>query len=78
MHNGVIGCLFVLFIVVAVFSFNFFVGGWCLHYTVDFWADYVKGVDVTIPFLPCGVAAIFLAEIVIPVAVLTWILSYIL
>lgn len=55
---------------------NFFLGGLAVEYLVEFWVPYIKGVPVDVPFLPCGVAGIFLAECAIPLAILTWVLSF--
>ena len=60
---------------VAYFLLAFFVGGWALQYDIHVWASYFKHVEVAVPFLPCAIGGIFLANIAVPVAILTWILT---
>ena len=75
MGLGVVGvALFVL----AIIAFNIFIGGWAVQYTVEFWVTYLKGVPVHVPFLTCMIAGFFIAEVAVPAAVATWILSFVL
>jgi hypothetical protein len=69
-----IGCGLVVLVIVV----NVTLGTWATQYVVAFWTLYLKGVAVHLPFLPAAVAGLFLAEIVIPLAIATWILSFIL
>lgn len=70
----------------TVYAIVFFVGGFCIEYPVEFWAHYIKGVSVNIPFIPCGISAIVLGWLWKPyfpmimtgIAIITWILSYVL
>ncbi len=62
---GVIG---VIVFFLAVILFNVLIGGLATQYAVQFWASYIKGVQVSIPFLPCAVAGLFLGEVAVPVA----------
>ncbi|MFQ5661914.1 MAG: hypothetical protein ACE5F2_01530 [Candidatus Paceibacteria bacterium] len=57
---------------------NVLLGGICTQYVVEYWATYFKEVSVTVPFLPCAIVGLFLGEITIPAAVVTWILSFVL
>lgn len=66
-----------LFILIITLLFGFFVGGYCVKYDVEFWASYIKHTQVIVPFIPCGIAGLVLFEIAVPVAVITWVLSYI-
>jgi hypothetical protein len=69
-----------IFFLVAIFgfvAFAVFVGGWAVQYDVNFWASYIQHKPVRVPFFPCAVAGLFLSEISVPVALVTWILSYI-
>ncbi len=59
------------------FLLSFFIGGYCVNYTVEFWSSYIKGVEIVIPFLPCAIAGLVISPVVIPLTVITWILSYI-
>ena len=59
-------------------AFSFLVGGVSVQYVVEFWAGYVQGVPVDVPFTPCAVAGILLATPAIPAALATWVLSFIL
>lgn len=66
------------FVLLAVVAVSIFIGGWAVRYTVQFWGSYFKGTPVHVPFLPCAIAGLFIGSIAIPVAVATWVLSYVL
>lgn len=72
------GAFGIVLISVAFILINPLIGGLATEYVVEFWASYLKGVPVNIPFLPCIVAGLFFGEITIPAAVATWILSFVL
>ena len=55
---------------------NFTVGGFSVQYLVEFWASYIKGVPVDIPFFPCYIAGIFIGSATILFSILTWLMSY--
>lgn len=65
-------------IVLAILILNLLLGGVCTQYVVDFWATYIQHKPVTVPFWPCAIAGLFLGEIAIPAAALTWVLSFVL
>jgi len=69
---GVGGCSILLLLLVLVF--NILVGGYATEYTLETWATYVKETVVDVPFLPCALAGLFLGEIIVPLAIVTWIL----
>jgi hypothetical protein len=69
--------LFLGAVVAGVILFFFFVGGWTIQYDVDFWASYIQHKPVHVPFIPCAIAGIFLSEFSIPIALVTWIISFI-
>lgn len=62
----------------VILLINLLVGGLATEYVVEFWASYLKGVPVDVPFLPCAVAGLFLGEITVPAAIATWVLSFVL
>lgn len=63
------GCfLIVLFV-------NVTIGALTTRYAVEFWAGYFKGHEVVIPLFPCIIAGLFLGEITIPLAIITWLFS---
>ena len=70
MYN--IGC-----VVVLVLLFNFVIGGLATEYVVEYWATYFKGVPIDIPFFVAAIAGLFVAQITVPLAVLTWLLSFV-
>jgi hypothetical protein len=49
--------------------FNFLIGGWSVVYLLDVFADKV------IPFLGACLIGLFVAEISVPVAIVTWLLK---
>ena len=67
---GVGGCAILLLVLV----FNILVGGYATEYTLETWATYVKEAVVDVPFLPCALAGLFLGEIIVPLAIATWII----
>ncbi|OHA14593.1 MAG: hypothetical protein A3G49_05370 [Candidatus Sungbacteria bacterium RIFCSPLOWO2_12_FULL_41_11] len=75
MDFGVIGVVLFFFVFI---TFNIFIGGWAVQYTVQFWGTYFKGVPVHVPFLPCMVAGLFFGEVAVPAAIATWVLSFVL
>jgi hypothetical protein len=56
---------------------NILFGGIATRYVVEFWGTMIKGVPVHVPFFPCLIGGLFLGEFTIPVAVLTWIVSFV-
>jgi hypothetical protein len=68
------GCI----VLIVILVLNILLGGVCTQYVVDFWGTYIQHKPVTVPFLPCAVAGLFLGEIAIPAAAITWIFSFIL
>ena len=60
----------------VILAINASIGGLATEYVVEFWASYLKGVPIDVPFLPCALAGLFLGEVTIPAAVVTWILSF--
>ncbi len=71
-----IGAIAIIIIVILVVNVG--LGGLATQYTVNFWATYIKGVPVHVPFFPCAIAGLFLGEVAIPAAIATWVLSFVL
>jgi hypothetical protein len=65
-----IGCLIYFILIFAV-------GTFCVGYTFDYWASYIKGECIDLPYLPRLVAAVFLVGPSIPAAVITWLTSFV-
>lgn len=59
----------------AIFILNILLGGICTQYTVNFWGTKIKKEPVHAPFVPCAVAGLFLGELTIPIAAVTWVLD---
>jgi hypothetical protein len=65
------GCL-TLIILLAIWT----AGGLCAEYVVEFWATYLKGVPVDIPFLPAFLGGMLIGPVTFTLAVITWIFSF--
>ena len=57
-----------------VLALNVLLGGLAVQYDLNVWIPVVAHHSVAAPFWPCAVAGLFLGEIAVPVAILTWIL----
>ena len=64
-----VGCLFMVFLIV-VFAL---VGGFCLQYSVGFWATVATGEKANIPYWPCAFASCVVGVPALPVAAITWV-----
>ena len=65
------------FMIILFLAFNFFLGGLCVQYSVEYWGPMIKGQPVDIPFWVAGLIGIPLAEPAIVVALVTVALSYV-
>ena len=63
------------FILLVVFAI--WIGGMSVEYLAEFWGTIITGNPVDVPFFPCAVAGLFLSQFSIPLAILTWVLSFI-
>lgn len=63
--------IFLFFLVV-----NLVFGGLATEYVVEFWGSRSKGVPVDVPFGVCVIAGLFLGELTIPLAMVTWLVSF--
>lgn len=73
-ERGSVGLIVAIFLVVVIV--NLTIGALCTEYVVEYWASYSKGYAVDVPFGPCIVAGLFLGELAIPAAIVTWIMSF--
>ena len=71
-------CGSLIVVVLVVLVVNSLVGGLAVEYVVEYWATYIKGVPVDIPFLPCMGVGLFFGEFAIPLAFITWLFSFVL
>jgi hypothetical protein len=76
--KGITAALMWFVCVLLFMTFNIFVGGFCVEYVIEHWASYLKGVPVDVAFWKCCIAGLFLGEIAVPLAILTWIVMLIL
>ncbi len=53
------------------------VGGFATEYVIEYWGSFIKGEIVDIPFFPCFIAGIFIYKIIIPIAIITWLISFV-
>lgn len=65
-------------LIILVLLINLTVGGFATKYVVQFWSSYFRKTPVTVPFPPCAIAGLFLGELTIPLAVVTWLFSFVL
>lgn len=63
-------------ILILVLIFNFSVGGLATRYVIEFWASYFRREKTTIPFFGAALAGLFIAELTIPIAIGTFLISH--
>lgn len=68
---------FIVGFVCFLLALNIFVGGVSVEYLVEFWGTHLQSHPVNVPFFPCAIAGAFLGQFAIPLAVLTWVLSFV-
>ena len=68
MNNSNSSCVIMLIIIMIIFTFNTFIGGWAADYILNFF-----GKDI--PFYADCIIGFFIAEILIPIAIILWIIS---
>ncbi len=58
-------------------SIQFFIGGWCLQYSLQYWIGVVRDNPVVVPFAACGLAACItdLSKVYLTVFFLTWLVK---
>jgi hypothetical protein len=62
--------------VLVMFCVYWVVGTLCTSYTLDFWLTFFQKSPVIIPLWACAIAAIFIGGPMVPLAVLTWFISF--
>lgn len=65
------GCTTLIVILVV----NVLLGGLATEYVVEFWTAYF-GKPMDVPFWAAAIAGLFVGEVAIPLAVLTWLISF--
>jgi len=65
----------ILILISIILIVNLLIGGVATEYVIEFWVGKCKGNPVDVPFIPCAIAGVFVGELTIPAAILTWILS---
>jgi hypothetical protein len=66
----------ILFWFSAIILLNGLLGGCATEYLVEYWATLIKGRPFDLPFAAAFGVGIFLAEVTIPLAILTWCISF--
>jgi len=64
-------------IIITFFIVAMLIGGFALEYDIEFWMPYIVNHAVDVPFGVCMIGGIFLSQFAIPIAILTWIISFI-
>jgi len=60
--------------ILALIGFGFFIGGWLVQYSIEFWASRFGNKEVDASYLLCCIAGVFVGwNIAIPIALLTWV-----
>lgn len=73
-EKRVMGCFVFIFFCLL----GFFVGGYSAEYSIEFWVPKILGKAVDVPFLPCAIAGIFFGRYFIVIAIITWLVSFVL
>lgn len=60
----------------GVLIFNLLLGGISTQYVIQFWGAYLTHHPILIPFWVCALAGLFLGEIAVPAAIITWLVSF--
>lgn len=63
------GCLLLIAFINAT------IGGLCTQYVAEYWGAMIKEDPVDIPFWICMVAGLFLGEVAVPAAIITWLIA---
>lgn len=69
-HLGVKAALYLLIAIPL-----YFIGGKMIHYTLKKWVYMLDQDHIEIPFVPCGIIAIFFTWFFIPLFLVTWLIS---
>lgn len=60
---------------VLLILFNIFVGGYSTEYVVETWGTFITHKPVDVSFAACCLAGLFLAEIMVPIAIVTLLIA---
>ena len=66
------GCLALIILII----FNITIGGLATEYVFETWVTYFKEAPVDIPFWVAAIAGLFIAEVTVPAAIVTWLLTF--
>lgn len=64
-----------LFIFITLIILNIALGGLTVQYTLNYWVPKITHEKFEAKFWPCAVAGLFLGEISIPAAAITWLVE---
>ena len=65
-------------VVWAVFFLAYvWLSGHALHFDIVYWGSWIESCPVTISMIPCYIGGLFLGSMAIPVAIFTWVVSFI-
>jgi hypothetical protein len=73
--SGAASSLGMIFLWLVFLFLWVYIGGISIHYDISFWMNYFTHKTVNPPMLPCCIAGLFLCEISVPVAIVTWIIA---
>jgi len=59
-----------------VLALNVVLGGLATQYVLTHWVSFVQHRAVSVPFFPCVMAGMFVGQFTIPLAILTWVLTF--
>jgi len=76
MNTDGTGCMVMAIITLAILAFNIFIGGLLVQYSVEYWGSRAKEKQVDVKYWKCCLIAIPLAELALPVAAVTWMISW--
>ena len=62
--------------ILVVLFINIMFGGLAVEYVIEYWGAFFKGAAVDVPFFACAVAGLFLAGLAYSIAIVTWLISF--
>jgi K+-transporting ATPase A subunit len=72
--NG--GCWIYLAVICVIFAVNFFIGGLLIQYTAEYWGARIKEAPIDLNYWHCCLVGIPLAQVALPSAAITWVISW--
>lgn len=67
---------FAVLVFLIFVAINLIIGGLCAEYVFEYWLSFSSGKPVDIPFWVAALVGLFLGELTIPAAFITWLLSF--